>query len=225
LSKQSRKLSRGQAFTKHLTVLQGQAVNGFDPTKCKLSDIESVTLNIHDNSMRVTLNVPVGQYEGYADYEEEFDLDVLKLGYVEDGARRLALAALRAIQERAMTKRPMPCDTCTAPCCGRELDDLRLTRDDLERLAEAGIDLAGKVKMLEAETIGGSVATIALKDRADGEQECVFLNAEHRCSIYEHRPRVCIEYSPWSCDIAELDEALAALNESDDEDDETSGLP
>ncbi len=228
MSNIQRKMTRAKAFQERVTRPEIMLTNGFDPKRAQLTDLESITLNIADNTVSISMQVPVGDYEAYADYEEVIDLDDVEAGYLEDGARRLATAALRAVRDRAYTNRRVPCETCTAPCCGKELDDLRLTREDVERLRNGTmidgkpIDLDATIKMLPAETIGGHVAMIVLTDTdTKYGTECVFLNSVARCTIYEFRPRICREFTAWDCELHEEDpKKVAEFGESEEDDDE-----
>lgn len=83
-----------------------------------------------------------------------------------------------------------PCRECVAKCCryfALELDKPR-SRDDFEKIRWY---LAHKN------------VTIFVDKRKwflDVDNECRYLGKDHRCMIYEKRPQVCREHSPYDCE-------------------------
>lgn len=91
------------------------------------------------------------------------------------------------------------CKTCFATCCHDM--PLEASIPDLIRLGlttetEATSDLAGVAKRLKKQKLIQSfhprkmVFVIAQKKNKD----CVFLDAQRRCTVYEKRPQICREF-------------------------------
>jgi len=150
----------------------------------------------------------MGDNEAFAEYSEVIDFDDEKVpAELAAAARQFADAMLRAVKQRVFTSGAYPCETCTSACCGRKFSQVRLTEHDIERLRGAGIDLEGKLDVYDTKSFTGYTAQMRLVPwfGDEDEQACPFLE-ETGCSVYEHRPLVCREYSPWTCDIYEEDE-------------------
>jgi Fe-S-cluster containining protein len=205
MGKQQRRMkrNRGSAFLRKIEGGAAAAPSAFDPAKAQLTDIESVALDMTENTVAITVEIPVGDRVGYAIYEEEIDFDEGAPGYLEDAARNMARAALRAVREGAARQRDLPCATCTAACCGKALTQIRLTRADIERMEAAGVETEGTVRMYETETFSGHVGEFELVEEGD-ETQCPHLQP-WGCAIYENRPLICREFSPWQCDLREED--------------------
>lgn len=195
---------------------------GFDLRKTEATDISNITLDTVDDSLEVTMQIPVGDGEAFAEYEESFEVRDGP-AYVRQAAKALLDAVHRAVRERAMiTDRDFPCATCTAACCGREFDAVRLTPEDIDRLHAAKLDVEDCVDMYDEVSwagYGGELVQVPYspsrvdawdeenpeEDTSLEETACIFLRKDG-CSIYEHRPKVCREFSAWTCDIYEEDE-------------------
>ena len=111
---------------------------------------------------------------------------------------------------------PPLCVTCRGACCYR-YDEVHVTEKDLDRLALAeGVDVDASVEMKP--TFSGYVGVLrkaALPKKITGEKGtlgCVFLT-EEGCSVYDHRPDTCREYSAWGCDTYEEDPRKKKLND------------
>jgi Fe-S-cluster containining protein len=199
------KRSRGAAFLRKIESDSMAPPSLFDPAKAKLTDIGSIALDMSENTLTINVEIPVGDRVGFAEYEEVIDFDDdAAPGYLEEATRNMARAALRAFQESVARQRRLPCETCTAACCGKALTQIRLTREDIEAMEAAGIDIESTVTMYEVETFSGHVGEFDLAEGDDGETSCPHLRP-WGCSIYEHRPLICREFSPWTCDIHEED--------------------
>lgn len=186
------------------------APTGFDLGQAQLTDIESLHLDMTDSVLTVSLQLPVHGGEGYAVYEEELDFDNQLPGYLCDAARKFSGAALRAIKERVVTQQELPCRTCIGACCGVRLDTIRVTAADVERLEAAGIEVPRAVELHEdGVDFAGYVGHLRLVTDEAGKTRCPFLEP-WGCSVYEHRPLICREFSPWTCDMYEQDEAKAS---------------
>lgn len=185
-----------------LTAPEGP-VRKFDLSGIELTDISNVELDTADNSIEVTVQLPVGDNEGYANFEETIDLDDVELPYLEDAALKFMQAVRKAVAERAIKQAPFPCASCTGACCGKQLTDLGLTRQDVERLEAAG--LSEHYEIYDREEFSGRVGIILLlEDEKTGGTVCPFLR-DWGCSIYEIRPLICREFSAWQCEIHDPD--------------------
>ncbi|MBD3379472.1 MAG: YkgJ family cysteine cluster protein [Candidatus Omnitrophica bacterium] len=83
-----------------------------------------------------------------------------------------------------------PCRKCEAKCCryfALQLDTPR-TKEDFEKIRWY---LAHK---------GVTVFVDKRKWFLDVSNECRFLGKDHRCLIYDKRPLVCREHSPYECE-------------------------
>jgi Fe-S-cluster containining protein len=211
MSSLSKKLARKQAAHESAQRLQKslQDRSCFDPTKVLITDIESVKLSAEDNTLTVTMRVPVGHNEALGKYEEVLDFDDDLPGYVEDAARQLFAASLRAVRERALTDRDNPCETCGGSCCGIRVPSIMLTQEDVDILTAAGHYSEETVEMFDVAAFSGHVGEFKLALSDLGVTSCPYLRP-WGCAIYEHRPRACREFSPWTCDIMDLDEQKIA---------------
>jgi Fe-S-cluster containining protein len=178
----------------------------FDLATTRATDISSIELDCADNTITVTIQVPVGANDGYAEYEEVLDLDEEHVpGYVHHAALGIAEAILRAVRERVLSRREVPCATCTAACCGRQFTSVRVTKEDFDRLQSAGVDTGKHVCLWVYPSFGGYIGELVLVPYKQTEEKaCPFLQ-DNGCSIYAARPSICREYSAWTCDIYEED--------------------
>lgn len=175
---------------------------GYDLSTVKLTDIERIELEVDEEELTVNVLVPIGNNDAYADYEEVFDLgEDESPAYVKRAARDLVAAAARAVQERELVKGEPMCTTCTGACCRNST--IQLTQEDVDKMRTDGV-MEGVI-MLESPTVAGHVAQFAEVEAFDGHgTSCPNLKADG-CSIYEHRPSICREYSPWVCSAYEED--------------------
>ena len=205
MGKEARKVSRsrGAAFVRSLKS-EGPP-SSFDTTKIVVTDIDVVTLDPGENTVSIAMELPVGDRHGYASYEELIDLDESPPGYLEDAARRLMDAVVRAVREGEARRNPLPCSKCTGACCGIALQQIRLSHEDVERMQAAGLATEATVIIYDTATFSGHVGEFKLvEDEEGGATRCPHLEP-WGCSIYEHRPLICREYSPWDCDLLDED--------------------
>ncbi len=182
---------------------------GFDMTQVLLSDLDEVSLDVTDEMIAVSVSIPIGNNEAFAEYQEALDLDEVP-DYLRRAAKEFTNAIVRALRERQMLQRELPCATCTSACCRRH--DIQLSQSDIERLDAAGIDVTTETLVIyDSESLGGHAAEFAMVpaskhfgEDAPDEVVCPHLRPDG-CSIYEHRPTICREYSAWTCDAYEED--------------------
>jgi len=180
-----------------------------------MTDIESITLDAEDDIVTISLVLPVGNGENVAEYEESFEVEgYSQLSNAATALARVLIDMLRARPDDLASREP-PCATCTGNCCGRHFGAVRLTAHDVHRMRDAGIDVSSEtVKFYKTEIFSGHVGEFRLveydgPDATDDEECCPHLTRDG-CSIYEHRPLVCREYSAWTCDIYAEDEEKIA---------------
>ncbi len=206
----ARRRAKERWAEKHATMPAVGEGRGFDLTKALLSDLDEITLDVTEEMVGISLNLPIGNNEAFAEYQEVLDLDETP-DYLRSAAKAFANAAIRAVRERQMVRREVPCATCIGACCRRS--DIQVTGSDVARMEEAGIDVsAATLLFYDTESLGGHVAEFVLvpaseafgADAPDDEMVCPHLRPDG-CSIYEHRPTICREYSAWTCEVYEED--------------------
>lgn len=185
-------------------------LQGYDLTKLDATDVESVALDTEDHTVSVTMTIPVNHGENMADYTESFDVEEnSKIGVA---ATALVKAIVEDIRNRA---RKIPetesiCTTCTSKCCGREFGSVRVTQRDVERMKRGGVDVSEEtIEFYAHELFSGYVGEfkqVPYKGpEAEEDEKCCPHLRRNGCSIYEHRPKICREYSSFTCDIYQED--------------------
>lgn len=195
-------MSRSSRIRRHLATVEAPpTLRGYDLKRLELTDIEDVSLDLAEGTVTVTVQVPV-HTDGLAAYEESIDLDEPSVpGYLRHAALVWTQAVLRAVRERATEQRELPCATCTGACCGIVYKFIRLTAEDVERLRAAGLVSEDTVEFYEdGMSFSGHVGEIKLVQDEEGETRCPWLHP-WGCGIYEHRPAICRDYSPWDCEV------------------------
>lgn len=184
---------------------------GFDLRKVRMTDLGKIELDTAEETMVVTMHLPVGDGESFCDYDEVFDTDDGGVpDYVDRALQQFARAVVRMVGERHMVAGDLPCSTCTSACCGRQFQKLRLTDQDIERMEAAEIDCGHDViEFYARESWSGYVGEFIQvpyegPNASDGEECCPHLGRDG-CQIYEHRPLICREYSAWTCDLHDED--------------------
>lgn len=185
-------------------------LQGFDFTKLDVTDIENVTLDAEDHTVSVNLTIPVNQGENTADYQEMFDVeDNSRIGMA---ATSLAKAIVEEIRNRARKIRESEsiCATCTSKCCGREFGSVRVTQHDVERMKNGNVDVSEKtIQFYSHELFSGYVGEFRqvpyTGPEAEEDEKCCPHLRRTGCSIYQHRPKICREYSSFTCDIYQED--------------------
>jgi Fe-S-cluster containining protein len=179
----------------------------FNLSKLRVTDLDSIKLDASEEQLVIEALLPVHGGESHATYEETIDFSEQDVPeYLAKACREMFAAALRAMQERVLTKREYPCSTCTGACCGREFGRVQLTSEDVE-LLRGVVSLSKQVLMYDEPLFTGHVGEfkqVPWGDPEDNETACPNLTPSG-CAIYEHRPRVCHEYSAWDCDVHDED--------------------
>lgn len=208
MGKLSRRTSRRERFkTSAKPPPQASRSNfDYDLTQIAITDVTAVRMDSAENNVVIEVNLPVMNGESYAGYEEVLDFDEQDVpGYLRDAARKMYEACVRAIRERVYTDREVPCATCTGNCCGRSFSAVRLTADDIKRLAEV-VDVKEQVIMYDEVQFAGYAGEFKLVPYYGDEEQLMCPNLTPQgCAIYEHRPLICREYSAWDCDVYEAD--------------------
>jgi Fe-S-cluster containining protein len=206
VSRRAKRRARAAQFKQSISQ-PATAMRGFDLRGITLTDLDTIELDSGEHTVTVSVQVPMGDNESFAEYQETLDFDEETTpGYLAAAARQFADAVLRSVKERIYTSGRNPCETCTGACCGRKFTQVRLTQEDVDRLTAAGIDVTEHVEFFEQQSFTGYVGQYKLvpwKGDED-EQACPFLG-DDGCGVYEHRPLVCREYSAWDCDLYEED--------------------
>lgn len=181
-----------------------------DLTKISSADIGGVEIDTTDQVIRVKLERHLGT--GLVEYVEALPIDNeitnAALLRVRDAARNLFVQIEIAVKSRAIEQGEMPCATCTGACC--RTWSVLVTPSDLRRINMlAGDKLAKKlVDEFGSPDVNGNVARmrkVPWKNPMDGANEmaCAGLAKDGTCGIYEMRPTICREFSPWGCDTKE----------------------
>jgi len=177
----------------------------------RLDDIEEISITNPEMELSTTLSVSIGDHGESASYTDVTEHKELP-DYVQRAAADLASAVHRMIREKTHNPEALPCLTCTSSCCYTE-GEVRVNAFDLERLAKLGRPLEEIVNFrreyLEWEGTDWAGFVGSMKERvvpADVDREahdsdetgCMMVGPKG-CSIYEHRPTICRDYSPWTC--------------------------
>jgi Fe-S-cluster containining protein len=198
--KKPRKKAKGKSLVEVFGFAKNTAAEKL--ANLTLTDIESITLENSDDSLTIKVLLPLDDGT-FSEYEETIPFDDFAPNGLHEIAKRFSTAALSAVKARTMKDRPVPCETCTGACCYK-YDEVRLSSEDITMLHRAFGDDAMKGYTLYAtgERWTGYVGALKKAPRKIGDQEldsaCVYLRSDG-CSIYENRPTVCREYSPWTC--------------------------
>lgn len=206
VSKRSRRKARAAEFKRGIEQ-RPALVRGFDLRNVSLTDFDTIELDSGEHTVTVSIQVPIGDNESFAEYSETLDFDdETTPGYLAAAAKQFGDAVLRAVKERVFTGGRNPCETCTGACCGRHFSQVRVTQADVDRLTARGIDVSEHVDFYDSQSFTGYVGQLQLVPWShDEEQTCCPWLSDRGCEVYEDRPLVCREFSPWTCDIYEED--------------------
>lgn len=204
----ARKLQRSKGRAKPTPM----ALIGFDLQKIALTDIESIEMDTTEHTVTVRFSIPTGSGENTADYEETFV--VQENPDINAAATLLSHALVETVRKRSakIQTAKLPCLTCTGNCCGRQFSSVHVTAEDVERMKEGGVDVSkDTIKFYPHELFSGHVGEFKLvpytgpSDNDEEDETCCPHLRREGCSIYPHRPKICREYSAWTCDIYEED--------------------
>lgn len=199
--KKPRKAAKVEGKT--LAEVFGFAKSSHHFNELTLTDIESITLENAEDSLTIKVLLPLDD-GSFSEYEETIPFDDFAPNGLHEIAKRFSVASLAALKARASKDRPVPCTTCMGACCYK-YDEVRLSDRDIANLQEAlGEQEAFKgIKLYKTgERWTGYVGALKKAPREIAgqriESACYYLRSDG-CSIYEHRPAVCREYSAWTC--------------------------
>jgi len=191
-----------KASEKTLAEVFGFAKSSHNLNELTLTDIESITLENAEDSLTIKVLLPLDD-GSFSEYEETIPFDDFAPNGLHEIARRFSVASLAALKARASKDRPVPCTTCMGACCYK-YDEVRLSSADVASLQESlGEDAYKGIQLYSTgERWTGYVGALKKAPRKIGDQvietACYYLRSDG-CSIYEHRPTVCREYSAWTC--------------------------
>lgn len=202
----ARKMKRAAAKEQPSAELQG-----FDLTKVEATDIESIALDTEDHTITVSFSVPVNLGESQADYEETFEVEEdQRIGSAATALVKAIVDEVRKRSRNIQESTESICMTCTSKCCGRDFESVRVTQKDVERMRAADIDVSEKtIKYYSHELFSGHVGEFLLVPytgplATEGETCCPHLRRTG-CSIYRQRPKICREFSSYTCGIYQED--------------------
>lgn len=170
-----------------------------------LTEISKIVLDNWADELTVELQLHVGESGERATYEETLTFDRKTPSYLTEAALNFAKACQRMMQERLTHQGDVPCDTCVGSCCHIETGAVRMTKVDVDRLSKAyGYPwVVDHANFYDTASFTGYVAEMKMVDLdhpgADlpkGTHGCIN-STRVGCSIYEFRPQVCRDYSPW----------------------------
>lgn len=175
------------------------------------ADISSISLDSDSNELTVVFDVTVGERGEVAEYTEVLDMDETT-PRLRAAASEFTEALVQTLRAVAESTEDVKCLTCTGSCC-YSFDSIRVTRADVERMVAGGLVIENHVDLYDGideghEDWSGNVGRmkervvspqISKKANVAGQTGCVNLTPQG-CSIYEHRPTVCREFSPYTCD-------------------------
>lgn len=182
--------------------------------------VHSVELN-QDGELEVVFDLPYEQTTAqyYVNLRGTRTLNVYDDAELLEACKRLFDRARELVMEPDPDREGIHCDRCSTSACCRKYNAL-VTEEDIERVA-AGIGISPeeareRYMVAPMDWSGDYTAQLAADtDEQDGEEKCVFLKrASHgqlRCSIYEHRPRICRDFDMTSCDDFEPIKEIAVL--------------
>jgi Fe-S-cluster containining protein len=169
--------------------------------------VDQISIN-QDGELKVLFDLPVvqstSQYQEQLQGVRTFDV------YQDPELKRICRDLFRALRERVKLPDParvaVSCDRCQSSDCCRNYNVL-VTESDVERLRSALLMPAAEFKeryLRPAVDWCGDYPWQLAVDRDARGEKCVFLKeaagGQMRCSIYEHRPRICRDFDEKTCD-------------------------
>ncbi|MCZ6793603.1 MAG: YkgJ family cysteine cluster protein [Planctomycetota bacterium] len=170
--------------------------------------LESLTLS-QDGDVEVEFALPQDQTtaQWYTELRASRNLDVYEDPELEAACRHLFQLVRERLREPDPERLELHCDRCSTSDCCRKYNVL-LRDEDIERLAPA-IDLTAEEFTRRytdpaVDWCGDFKRQLRADEDEDGEEKCVFLKKDQlgrwRCSVYEHRPRICRDFDMNTCD-------------------------
>jgi Fe-S-cluster containining protein len=183
--------------------------------KVQPKDIEYIKLDGEDDSISIGVMVEVD--DGFnASFEETIYFDEHTPQYLKDAATEFRVATLRALKERVVKAKEVPCATCTGACCRGWM--VRVTAEDVVRLRNAeNFGEASIVYWDEGTALSpkeswmgyvGHFVQVPWTGPGEKNDGCVYLGTSG-CTVYKDRPGVCRDFSAWTCDQHEPDPSKA----------------
>lgn len=186
-----------------------------DLTKLTPQMVSRVELDTGEDTCVVEYSIPTET--GTLSFEETFEWSSdtppkdIKLM-----AAKFVAALVEETKAQRVKEKPILCETCSGKCCGRHFGTVRITPEDIDRMRKGGLDISKSVVMWDGApvrrpmlSIDSTVGYMAMKpwrgySKDADEEACTFLTNEG-CSIYEHRPTVCRQFSAYGCEVYEAD--------------------
>lgn len=171
--------------------------------------IDSLSIN-QDGDLRVEFDLPNPQTTAryHAQLKGVRVIDVYEDKELQAAAKLLFDLVRRRLEEPDPERLKVHCDRCASSACCRDYNVL-VTDEDMARLAEhLGLALPAfreKHTRPAVDWCEDFPAQLACDtDELDGREKCVFLKrapgGQLRCSVYEHRPKICRDFDMNSCD-------------------------
>lgn len=156
-----------------------------------------------DDHISISMMLPT-QGGGLSEYEETILLDEEAPHYLQEASHKFWDACVRAIRERVVEK-VRTCGNCLGNCC-YEFEFVYVSQADVYRMRDGGIEVEKYVDKFPegVQTLRGFVGIMKKADLVhpiSGEtvSACPAFDGT-KCTIYDHRPAICSEYSMVGCD-------------------------
>ena len=176
-----------------------------------LADLWGLSLSNQEDCLDIRFQIPMGGDDGDAlEISDSIFFDMHTPQYLRDATRTFVEAALQCVREGDHKKTEHPCETCVATCCRNW--EVRVTEEDIARLREVVPDIDDKLDAYLTKDGNpelawtGYVAGLRMVETEnpvteETEKVCVFFDEDEMlCSVHEHRPKVCREFTAWACD-------------------------
>ena len=170
-----------------------------------LKDVDSLTIDVSSETVSVKYTVEHG--DDFAEMEEEMESDKLS-ARLNRKIHTLLVSVLDEMNQKARSEEDIPCHTCIGACCTDSFSAVHLTREDIDRLVRSPNYQDGSVATFKLQSWTGYVGKLSRVTVAKAvdpptglpaiREICVYLRS-NGCAIYEDRPSICRQYSPWHC--------------------------
>lgn len=168
-------------------------------------DITVITIVPHEGTATVEIELPLDPENGKkVTTTVILDISGNSAEPLQDSIFDMIREVVSALQVEPHADEEYPCASCTGVCC-REGFDIDLTEEDVKRLRTGKVVVEDHADFHDnGETYGGFVAVLHRDDQGDDEV-CSLLGPGGSCSVHKHRPQVCRDWDPWSCELREED--------------------